>query len=462
MDKKRKSRSLTEAIHLDDDDRKTRSRTKKHLDADLLEWTKRVGTFTNEELGEEAIRLRDVIIDKHDASVKSGDGRLLTKEDEKLLRKDPSKDEFTKGWASRWRARYAVQLHPMREGSKQILEWYAAHSLKDLLSEKVNPSTWSVWNERIDRPEGEILAGLLARPGCKCTKLALSTNSMAACTFEAIGNSLTQMIQKLSIYQISAIREEGVGIRLISQLTHLKIVQLWDCGLDDDDATILANLLKGDKVSIEELILTNNKIGRRGAAEIAEHLRKNTKLKVLSLDGNEIGRSETSPFKNMLRENITLERLHLHNTGVGNELCAAFESATNSNISDLMLGQNEITDPGAISLSVFLRRDNSNVSFLKLSGNMIGPDGIKAIIDAIGERAQIIQKRAQLLQESPEEELGLVDVDALLQSDYKNPMKLAMSPMTKESNRLVEAAVSKKLLERGEFPTHDRPDEYSF
>jgi len=46
--------------------------------------------------------------------------------------------------------------------------------------------------------------------------------------------------------------------------------------------------------------------------------------------------------------------------------------------------------------------DTEAVDLSKLCGNMIGRDGIKAIIDASGERAQAIQQSAQQPEASPE------------------------------------------------------------
>lgn len=346
------------------------------LDHLLINWIKEVkggvNNVNNVELSKKARSLRDRIWQEH----VSGTIAVPLAENELQAFNNNNKKCFTasKGWTSEWKKKMAMRLGPYTEGAKLLLGFYSkVESLA--VFDLQDPEIWSIKDIPIGDAEGEKIAGALNK-SANCKKLAFSNNRMTPNAFKSIGQVLQKKkrITYLSVHQNDAIR--GDGILLISKLTHLTRLQLWDCKLDDSDAIKLAGVLRYDHGLIRELILTRNNIGAEGADAIADAASTNTTLKCLSLDSNCIGSSATQ-LHAMLRANRILERLHLEHNMIGDELCHALSQNTNSAIHDLMLGFNGITDKGAIALAIFL--ENSMLRSLRLRGNKIGDDGARVL-----------------------------------------------------------------------------------
>lgn len=336
--------------------------------------------FKNNDLRAKAIEVRDGLLKQYRA------GKLhLTKKEANDLKKFVA----SPGWAPKWKKRNKFRLDPMGEGAKDLLEFYTAVNFDALLTGRQDPSVWSIKGTIIGDDEGSRLAQALSR-SVNCKKLALSDNQLTLCAFRSIANTLldgNNSIVELSIHQNEAIGGEGVA--LISKMTHLTFLQLWDCKLGDSDAAALSEVLRSENSSIETLILTRNLIGPKGADAIGEALNTNTTLKCLSLDSNDIGKnSKVRPraFLAMLRANRILKRLHIEKNMVGDELCHALSENQNSVLYDLQLGKNGITDEGASDLAKFLLQ-NDNLRAIKLTGNSIGDNGIIQLVNAIRNRA---------------------------------------------------------------------------
>jgi NLR family CARD domain-containing protein 3 len=151
--------------------------------------------------------------------------------------------------------------------------------------------------------------------------------------------------------------------------------------------------LPGCVSKLEEIDLSDNMIGCKGAEYVATLLgyNYNTTLLKLNLSNNLIKADGAERLKLVMKYNHTLQELNLS----GNGLCCSVsvidglrcisESLCRSDGSSLLrlnLSWNCINDDGAISLADMLR-SNAKLESLDLSNNAIGNDGFKALIDAL-------------------------------------------------------------------------------
>jgi hypothetical protein len=86
-------------------------------------------------------------------------------------------------------------------------------------------------------------------------------------------------------------------------------------GIDDDGGVVLGKII-GEN-AIEEIVVSHNKIGPRGAEAIAKGIRSSSALSVLVLDDNPLRDEGCASILRALRENNTIQRVSLLQTGCG-------------------------------------------------------------------------------------------------------------------------------------------------
>ena len=150
------------------------------------------------------------------------------------------------------------------------------------------------------------------------------------------------------------------------------------CPLDDNVAA-LAECLKYD-TSLTMLTLVNGEIGDDGAAALGERLKYNTSLKKLDLKNNEIGSDGAAALGECLKYNTSLKKLILDSNGIGGDGAAALSECLkyNTSLEKLSLDANGIGGDGAAALSECLKY-NTSLTTLDLRFNHIGGDGAAAL-----------------------------------------------------------------------------------
>ena len=213
-------------------------------------------------------------------------------------------DKFkaSKQWAGKWKKRHVEDLEPIQltEGGISMLEIKHESCYWDLEALLENdPEVWSFTrtmtrtrqNAIMDNEEAARMIAQGLRASTNCNKLAVSCcPHVTEGTFDPIVAALqyNQGIRRLSVFQSHGAAKSV--IEHLCELRHLTHLYLWCCDLGDDDAEQLSLWLKDEQTCCEELILTQNKIGPKGANAIGLALSKNTgsTLTCLSMDANRI------------------------------------------------------------------------------------------------------------------------------------------------------------------------------
>lgn len=150
-----------------------------------------------------------------------------------------------------------------------------------------------------------------------------------------------------------------------------QVFRLTRSKVDDDKARILIRSLL-DHPALEELDLSHNLIGDRGARAAAKLL-SHSRLRVLSLANNQVRAPGAQSLAHALVHNTNLLSLNLRLNCIEDEGGQALAHAlqTNKCLTTLHLGGNELSEPTASLLSQVLSI-NTTLTSINLTGNHIG------------------------------------------------------------------------------------------
>lgn len=134
--------------------------------------------------------------------------------------------------------------------------------------------------------------------------------------------------------------------------------------------------------TVRVLVLFVNDIGPIGAAAVAKGLKHNKSLRKLMINMNVVGDKGVEAFGETLTYNRSLRQLYLSDNNIGNAGVIALTEGlihNDGSLLELNLSNNEITCDGAREMAIRLKK-NSGLTGLWISGNPIGYDGAKAMI----------------------------------------------------------------------------------
>uniref|UniRef100_A0A8C3YK47 Dynein regulatory complex subunit 5 n=1 Tax=Catagonus wagneri TaxID=51154 RepID=A0A8C3YK47_9CETA len=170
----------------------------------------------------------------------------------------------------------------------------------------------------------------------------------------------------------------------------LKVFRLTRSKVDDDKARILIRSLR-DHPALEELDLSHNLIGDRGARAAAKLL-SHSRLRVLSLANNQVRAPGAQSLAHALAHNASLVSLNLRLNCIEDEGGQALAHAlqTNKCLTTLHLGGNELSEPTATLLSQVLSI-NTTLTSINLSSNHIGLDGGKQLLEGMSDNKTLLE-----------------------------------------------------------------------
>ncbi|XP_047715343.1 dynein regulatory complex subunit 5 isoform X1 [Prionailurus viverrinus] len=170
----------------------------------------------------------------------------------------------------------------------------------------------------------------------------------------------------------------------------LKIFRLTRSKVDDDKARVLIRSLL-DHPALEELDLSHNLVGDRGARAAAKLL-SHSRLRVLNLANNQVRALGAQSLAHALAHNTNLISLNLRLNRIEDEGGQALAHAlqTNRCLTTLHLGGNELSEPTATLLSQVLAV-NTTLTSINLSCNHIGLDGGKQLLEGMSDNRTLLE-----------------------------------------------------------------------
>lgn len=226
------------------------------------------------------------------------------------------------------------------------------------------------------------------------TNLELSSNGLTPAAGRPLASILKVQYETIERLNLSKNPLQSVGLNeLIEPLTlrtpssRLVHLDLAATQLGPKSAPMLASLLRNNR-SIQTLLLSNNQLGTRSIKVFAPELTSNPILQTLDLSYNNIKHKGASILAKALEPSptltSTLQVLDISGNKIGPQgmraLCEVL--VENKTIQELRCGANHVGEEGAASISSVLKF-NYTLRILDLQSNEIGPCGASLLMDVL-------------------------------------------------------------------------------
>lgn len=179
-------------------------------------------------------------------------------------------------------------------------------------------------------------------------------------------------------------KEALMLVAMALNLNNLSLTSLIlnDNEIDDERAEDFAQALENN-TTLTLLNLKGNEIEADGAKKLANALTKNTTLTSLDLSANEIKKAGANAFAKVLQVNSTLTSLNLANNSIKEDGIDNLAEAllTNSTLKSLDLGYNNINDK--VNKLAEALTNNTTLTSLSLGNTKISREGIRKLAKAL-------------------------------------------------------------------------------
>lgn len=178
-------------------------------------------------------------------------------------------------------------------------------------------------------------------------------------------------------------------VEKINQFQPKLHVDLSSSNLIDADMKIIAEQVIREK-KCTELWLYNNRITCQGLQILVESFKNNSTLKTLDLSSNQISDRSIRLLSTVLlpEEKCSLKSLNLSNNFISNQGAKYLSEMlrTNTTLTELWLGNNDIGSEGIEELTDILAYDNQTLKYLSLSSNrFVNDESIDDFINLLKE-----------------------------------------------------------------------------
>mmetsp|Transcript_23802 Transcript_23802/g.44234 ORF Transcript_23802/g.44234 Transcript_23802/m.44234 type:complete len:470 (+) Transcript_23802:79-1488(+) len=193
-------------------------------------------------------------------------------------------------------------------------------------------------------------------------ELFLSENQLGDEGTEILVQGLlkNQSLQKLDLRSNGIEVEGSMALStLITRSTTLNSLGLAMNGIGDVGIAAIAQGIQHHQCYLQDLDVSDNRIGHKGAAALSNSLLTNTRLQDLNLAFNSIGSMGAISIASVLDQNVTLRRLSLRRNGIDNMGACAFATKlpTMRGLKELVMINNPIDHEGSRELLQGLRNN---------------------------------------------------------------------------------------------------------
>ncbi|PAA80519.1 hypothetical protein BOX15_Mlig013721g2 [Macrostomum lignano] len=177
----------------------------------------------------------------------------------------------------------------------------------------------------------------------------------------------------------------------VAACRQLRVLQLSRSKVDCDRCRILISRLL-DHPGLEELDLSHNSIGDRGARALGKFLNGHSKLVRLDVTDNLVRAQGAQALAHALLKNRTLRQLSLRLNRMGDDGGQAIGKALirNDILEDVDISSNELTEPTATVLAQVIVQ-NKTLQRLNLCNNRLGADGGKQLQEGMERNHTLLE-----------------------------------------------------------------------
>lgn len=194
---------------------------------------------------------------------------------------------------------------------------------------------------------------------------SLSDENSFSKLIEALKTNIT--IKSLQLRVKSAGKFMPLLKELMDKNTTLTKLTLSRCGITDDDASNIAQILRKNSTLIE-LDLSKNNVADEGLIKIAQALEHNITLETINLSGNKFGKKGADEISRIILKNLTLKNLYVsecENLDEDSYITLLQALVNQRGLISIYLDDNKLTNKIANKLAEVLI-SNSNITVMEL------------------------------------------------------------------------------------------------
>ena len=160
------------------------------------------------------------------------------------------------------------------------------------------------------------------------TKINLRDNDLTGASSHLIADIISHLQpHTLDLYNNNITNVRNISTAVITTST-VKVLDMESNDLTEQEAVAISDMM----MCLEELNISDNKLGDHGAELLSERITNTKTLRVLKISYNNIGPSGTTAIANALSNNTSLEELYISdNTFIGQDAAKALGSAIINN-----------------------------------------------------------------------------------------------------------------------------------
>ena len=226
----------------------------------------------------------------------------------------------------------------------------------------------------------------------KITKINLSRNDLTGASSHLIADIISHLQPRtLHLDNNNITNVSDISTAVITTST-VKVLDMMHNGLIAQDASAICDMM----ICLEELFISNNKLGDHGAELLSEGITNTKTLRVLDIYRNNIGPSGTTAIANALSNNTSLEELYMYDDNfIGQDAAKALGSAiiNNKTLKELSLCNKVKHSPVDKELAMIIIRslyNNNTITKLWLDITVCKDD--ITMVTGEGERINSIRK----------------------------------------------------------------------
>ena len=162
----------------------------------------------------------------------------------------------------------------------------------------------------------------------KITKINLDENDLTGASSHLIADIISHLQPHTLVLdnnKITNVRDISTAVITTSTV---KVLNMSDNDLTEQEAVAISDMM----MCLEELKISNNRLGDHGAELLSEGITNTKTLRVLQISDKNIGPSGTTSIANALSNNTSLEELYMHDDNfIGQDAAEALGSAIINN-----------------------------------------------------------------------------------------------------------------------------------
>jgi len=178
----------------------------------------------------------------------------------------------------------------------------------------------------------------------------------------------------LSVNNITSITDISTAVVKVNEIQLLQVLHMWGNGLTAQEAPAISDMMN----CLEQLDISNNRLGDDGAVELSKGIAKKGTLKVLKISYNGITEKGAEAIADSLQHNNSLKVLRMNKNALGTKAVCKMVTNNNMKLEELSLnGDDTIDEKSVMKILDSLHINNQFITTLWLTSSLTCKDTVR-------------------------------------------------------------------------------------